>query len=74
MGSALGIAQVGGNAPTAKTWKGSVLVLEVVASHDGNASRAVYTIRFETALYLLHAFQKKSPSGIRTTALNGENR
>src|SRR4029079_1639191 len=51
MGSALGIAQVGGNAPTAKTWKGlGPGVLEVVASHDGNAYRAVY----------------RSPSGIRT--------
>jgi phage-related protein len=28
--------------------------------------RAVYTVRFEKALYVLHAFQKKSPSGIRT--------
>jgi phage-related protein len=31
-----------------------------------NAYRAVYTVRFEKALYVLHAFQKKSPSGIRT--------
>ena len=41
-------------------------MLEVVESHDGNAYRAVYTVRFEKALYVLHAFQKKSPSGIRT--------
>jgi predicted XRE-type DNA-binding protein len=41
-------------------------VLEVVESHDGNAYRAVYTVRFEKALHVLHAFQKKSPSGIRT--------
>ena len=41
-------------------------VLEVVESHDGNAYRAVYTVRFEKAVYVLHAFQKKSPSGIRT--------
>ena len=41
-------------------------VLEVVESHDGNAYRAVYTVRFEEAVYVLHAFQKKSPSGIRT--------
>ena len=32
----------------------------------GNAYRAVYTVRFEKAVYVLHAFQKKSPSGIRT--------
>jgi len=54
-------------APTAKPWKGlGSGVLEIVESHDGNAYRAVYTVRFEKALYVLHAFQKKSPSGIRT--------
>jgi phage-related protein len=41
-------------------------VLEIVESHDGNAYRAVYAVRFEKAVYVLHAFQKKSPSGIRT--------
>ncbi len=67
MGNALGIAQFGGTAPTAKPWKGlGSGVLEVVESHDGNAYRAVYTVRFEQAVYVLHAFQKKSPSGIRT--------
>jgi phage-related protein len=56
-----------GTAPTAKPWKGlGPGVLEVVESHDGNAYRAVYTVRFEKAVYVLHAFQKKSPSGIRT--------
>jgi phage-related protein len=67
MGNALGIAQFGGIAPTAKPWKGlGPGVLEVVESHDGNAYRAVYTVRLEKAVYVLHAFQKKSPSGIRT--------
>ena len=67
MGNALGIAQFGGTAPTAKPWKRlGPGVLEIVESHDGNAYRAVYTVRFEKALYVLHAFQKKSPSGIRT--------
>ena len=67
MGNALGIAQFGGTAPTAKPWKGlGPGVLEIVESDDGNAYRAVYTVRFEKALYVLHAFQKKSPSGIRT--------
>ena len=67
MGNALGIAQFGGTAPTAKPWKGlGSGVLEIVESHDGNAYRAVYTVRFEKALYVLHAFQKKSPSGVRT--------
>jgi phage-related protein len=67
IGNALGIAQFGGIAPTAKPWKGlGPGVLEIVESHDGNAYRAVYTVRFAKAVYVLHAFQKKSPSGIRT--------
>jgi phage-related protein len=67
IGNALGIAQLGGIAPTAKSWKGlGPGVLEIVESHDGNAYRAVYTVRFAKAVYVLHAFQKKSPSGIRT--------
>jgi phage-related protein len=67
MGNALGIAQFGGTVPSAKPWKGRGSgVLEVVESHDGNAYRAVNTVRFENAVYVLHAFQKKSPSGIRT--------
>lgn len=39
-------------------------VKEIVESHDGNAYRAVYTVRFEKALYVLHAFQKKSPPAV----------
>lgn len=67
MGNALGIAQFGGTAPTAKPWKGlGPGVLEIVESHEGNAYRAVYTVRFPEVVYVLHAFQKKSPSGIRT--------
>ena len=45
MGNALGIAQFGATAPTAKPWKGlGPGVLEIVESHDGNAARAVYTV------------------------------
>jgi phage-related protein len=67
MGNALGVAQFGGMAPSAKPWKGlGPGVLELVESHDGNAYRAVYTVRFLDAVYVLHAFQKKSPSGART--------
>jgi phage-related protein len=66
MANALGIAQCAGMAPTAKPWKGlGPGVLEIVESHDGNAYRAVYTVRFEKAVYVHHAFQK-SPSGIQT--------
>jgi phage-related protein len=41
-------------------------VLEVVDDEDGNTYRAVYTVRFARAVYVLHAFQKKSRKGIET--------
>jgi phage-related protein len=67
IGYALGVAQLGGKHPDAKPWKGQGSgVLEIVERHDGNAYRAVYTVRFEGVMYVLHAFQKKSPSGIKT--------
>ena len=67
MGYALGVAQLGGKHPHAKPWKGEGQgIFEIVENHDGDTYRAVYTIRFEAAIYVLHAFQKKSPSGIRT--------
>lgn len=67
MGYALGLAQLGGKHPEAKSWKGHGSgVFELVERHEGDAYRAVYTVRFEAAVYVLHAFQKKSPKGIRT--------
>lgn len=67
MGYALGVAQLGGKHPQAKPWKGEGAgVFEIVERHDGDAYRAIYTVRFEGVVYVLHAFQKKSPSGIRT--------
>lgn len=41
-------------------------MLEIVADHDGNAYRAVYTVKFSKAVYVLHAFQKKSTKNIAT--------
>jgi len=41
-------------------------VLEVVEDHDGNAYRAVYTVRLAGAVYVLHAFHKKSKKGAAT--------
>lgn len=71
MGYALGVAQLGGKHPKAKPWKGEGPgVFELVESFDGNAYRAIYTVRFEDIIYVLHAFQKKSPSGIRTASLD----
>lgn len=73
MGYALGLAQLGGKHPHAKPWKGEGPgVFEIVESHDGDAFRALYTVRFEGTVYVLHAFQKKSPSGIRTAASDVE--
>ena len=41
-------------------------VLEIVSRHDGDTYRAVYTVRFKLAVYVLHAFQKKAKRGIAT--------
>jgi phage-related protein len=42
----------------------------VVEDRDGNTYRAVYAMRFKEVVYMLHAFQKKSPKGIRTVQLD----
>lgn len=53
--------------PSAKPWKGiGPGVLEVVANHRSVTYRAVYTVRFERAVYVLHAFHRKSPKGRKT--------
>ena len=68
IGTALSVAQFGGKHPSAKPWKGlGPGVLEIIEQHDRAAYRAVYTVRFEDAIYVLHAFQKKSPRGIGTS-------
>jgi phage-related protein len=68
MGTALSVAQFGGRHPSAKLWKGQGPgVLEVVEDYDRGTYRAVYAVRFEGAVYVLHAFQKKSPKGIKTS-------
>ena len=67
IGTALSVAQFGGKHPKAKPWKGKGPgVLEIVADHRGDTYRAVYTVKFEHAIYVLHAFQKKSPRGRKT--------
>lgn len=71
MGNALGLAQFGGKHPSAKSWKGQGSgVFEVVEDYDGDTYRAVYTIRFKEVVYVLHAFQKKSPKGSRTAQVD----
>jgi len=66
-GYALGLAQLGGMPPSSKPWKGDGPgVFELVEDNRGDTYRVAYTVRFEKAVYVLHCFQKKSPSGIRT--------
>jgi phage-related protein len=73
IGYALGVVQHGGHPPTAKPWKGlGPGVLEIVEGDAAGTYRAVYTVRFREAIYVLHAFQKKSPSGIRTARTDAE--
>ena len=73
IGVALSVAQFGGKQPSAKPWKGEGAgVLEIVEDYRGDTYRAVYTVRFENAAYVLHAFQKKSPKGIKTAQTDVE--
>lgn len=41
-------------------------VFEIVENHIGDTYRSIYTVRFAGAIYVLHAFQKKSKTGIKT--------
>ena len=68
IGHALYEAQCGGTPLSAKPLKGfgGRGVLEIVEDFDGNTYRAVYTVRFAEAIYVLRAFQKKSKKGIAT--------
>ena len=70
IGQALFTAQQGDTDPAAKPLRGfgGASVLEIVTSHHGNAWRTVYTVRFHDAIYVLHAFHKKSTKGIATPA------
>jgi phage-related protein len=68
IGHALHQAQCGDEPSSAKALKGfgGRSILEIVTDFDGNTFRAVYTVRFSDAIYVLHAFQKKSKRGIAT--------
>jgi phage-related protein len=67
IGQALYEVQLGLHPEAAKPLKGfGSGVLEIRDRRDGDAYRAVYTVRFDDAVYVLHAFQKKSASGIAT--------
>jgi phage-related protein len=68
MGFALRAAQDGGKHEDAKPLQGfhGATVLEVPVRFEGDAYRMVYTVTFETAVYVLHAFEKKSKHGVKT--------
>jgi len=67
-GYALYLAQIGQKHKHAKPLKGfgSAGVLEMIEHDEGSTYRAVYTVNFEDAVYVLHCFQKKSTQGIAT--------
>jgi phage-related protein len=68
LGQALYTAQQGDTDPSAKPLKGfgGGSVLEIVVDQQGGTWRAVYTVRYREAIYVLHAFQKKSKRGSAT--------
>jgi phage-related protein len=68
MGYALDLAQHGQKHPNAKPLRGfsGAGVLEIVDDFDGDTYRAIYTVKFEGVIYLLHSFQKKLKHGIAT--------
>jgi phage-related protein len=73
LGYALGVVQAGRTPLSAKPWKGEGPgVFELVDDRRGGTWRSVYTVRFHKAVYVLHCFQKKSPSGIRTAQTDVE--
>ena len=68
MGFGLFEAQMGKRHRKAKTLNGfgGAGVIEMIDDHRGDTFRTVYTVKFASAVYVLHAFQKKSKSGIAT--------
>ena len=66
-GFELFLAQTGQHPPSAKPLRGlGSGTVELVEDFDGDTYRAVYTVRFGDAIYVLHAFKKKSKRGIKT--------
>jgi phage-related protein len=74
IGYALYIAQGGGKHADAKPMRGfsGAGILEIVEDHAGDTYRAVYTVRLAGRIYVLHVFQKKSKTGIKTPKLEIE--
>ncbi len=68
MGHALYMAQEGGKHKNAKPLKGfkGASILEIVEEDGSGTYRTMYTVQFAEVVYVLHAFQKKSKTGIKT--------
>jgi phage-related protein len=71
MGYAIFQAELGKKHPAAKPLTGhkefkGAGILEIVGDYDGNTYRAMYTVKLEGVVYVLHAFQKKSKRGAET--------
>lgn len=68
VGYALSVAQGGGKVRSAKPLRGfpGASVLEIVASHDGDTFRVMYTVSVPNTICVLHAFKKKSKQGSKT--------
>jgi phage-related protein len=68
VGYALSLAQAGDRHDAAKVLKGfgGAGVLEVVTDDTGGTYRAVYTVKFDEAVFVLHCFKKKSKCGVAT--------
>lgn len=64
IGYALYVAQIGDKHPKAKPLKGFSGIMEIRSNYASNTYRAVYTTKIGDAIYVLHAFQKKSKKGI----------
>ena len=68
IGYALHVVQNGGHPPTARVWKGLGPGIYELAEYDACGTfHLVYSLQLARAVYVLHVFQKKSPSGIRTS-------
>lgn len=66
-GFELFLAQTGQHPPSAKLMKGfGGGIVELVDDFEGDTYRAIYTVRFESAVYVLHSFKKKAKRGIKT--------
>ena len=66
-GFELFLAQTGLHPPSAKPFKGfGPGVIELIEDYNGDTYRAIYAVRLDTAVYVLHSFKKKSKQGIKT--------